>query len=231
MMTTADDFSLPKVGAAITALARCVAPRQANEAEVDTTSLSPQNALPSSEKTPPITSGVGSAFDQLLNAEIAFYHNVRKHLAGIAAGLDVPPADIAELVGECWLKAVEHRHQWEGADLKRRLVCWLRKVVRRKALNLKHHRRLHPIESLNAEELDLIDTLGMKRAEAVEQEEWLSALLAKGRVGHEENHHLVREHYLRQRSVQELAAALGTSENAIDCRIRRHLAYLRGLAE
>lgn len=174
---------------------------------------------------------VDSVFGNLLNAENVFHHYVSRDLARIAARLEVPDADIADVVQDTWFEAIKHRDELKGADLERRLVCWLRTVVRNKALDLLWHRGLHVSVALDAQEVDLVDDAERDRAEAAEQGECLAALLEQGRAGHEDNHRLLCEHYLQQRSVKELAAALGMTENAIDHRIRRQVAYLRSLTE
>ncbi|MGH7169235.1 MAG: sigma-70 family RNA polymerase sigma factor [Gemmataceae bacterium] len=172
-----------------------------------------------------------STFQRLLKQDSSFYRSVSADLTRTALERNVPRAEVVDIIQEAWLKAVRHQEQFEGADIEQRLRCWLRKMVRRKVLDFLRHHDLHRSASLDAEGIDLLDDIGAEVVEAAEQAEWLATLLDKGRAGNEENDRLIRGHFLHKRSLKELAAALGVTQNAIDCRIRRHLAYLRGLAE
>lgn len=173
--------------------------------------------------------GVNSAFDVFLDNEPTFYSSVSKALLRIVSRSDVSPYEVEDLVGEAWLEAVQHRDQFEGEDIEPRLSCWLRTTVRRKMSDwLRHHGLLAPV-ARDVAKFHLLDKAWSSLVAVAEQEEELRALLAKGRVGHEFNDHLVRERFFEKRSIKGLADEFKMSEKGIACRIRRHLRYLRSL--
>jgi hypothetical protein len=76
-----------------------------------------------------------SAFDDLLKLDQAFYKTESRLLARLAARMDVPQAEIDDIVQEVWREASEHRNQFAGLEeeVKRSIHCWLTKAACHKA--------------------------------------------------------------------------------------------------
>lgn len=172
-----------------------------------------------------------SAFERLLGSDPAFYKRVSKHLAGVAADMGVPPSEIWDVVEEAWMEAVKHRHLFSGDDFKQRLVRWLSKVVRGKAVDALRWLGSHPCEALDSSEEEMLDDAEARRAATVEEREWLDVLLDKVSPGHEESVRLLRAHYFQGLSVRELALEHGMTPDAVDSRIRRVRGRIRETEE
>lgn len=145
--------------------------------------------------------------------------------------MNVPTCDIEDVVQEAWLSVIVHAEQFTGVDVQRRVRCWLRQVVHGKAVDLLRHRCSCPCESLDEEEVDLIDDMEAMHMETAERRECLEALLEKVRRGNEENLRLLNAHFYQEASIREVAGESGRTAKSVECRIRRLLDKLRELAE
>ncbi len=140
-------------------------------------------------------------------------------------------AEVEQVVQDAWLAAVKKREEFLGTDIEQRLRSWLRNVVRHKAQDLRRHLALCQFETLDGESLELLDDSATECAEAAEVRETVHALLESVRVGNEESHRLLCEHWLQGRSYEELAHEYAMKPCAIESRIRRLLKKLRELDE
>lgn len=163
-----------------------------------------------------------------------FYHFQAKYLSRIAAGMGVPPDQIADVLQEVWLAAVEHAEEFHGDDAEQRLSSWLVGVARNKSIDtirrLCRRRRL-PIESLDNLAAEPVDHEAKGPAElmiAQEGDKHLAATLEELRAKNALNCRLVCRHILEGRSLPDLAADTGLGVHAISCRIDRALKDLGG---
>lgn len=161
-----------------------------------------------------------------------FYCHQNERLSRIAAKMGVPPDQIADVVQEVWLAAIEHQQEFRGENAKQRLCSWLVSVVRKKStdtirrLSRLRRSRIESLDNLPAEPGDKKAKEPAEIREAKEQDETLAAQLEKLRKKNPRNRHLVCEHVLEGRSFPDLAAETGLSVHAISCRIGRTLSEL-----
>lgn len=163
-----------------------------------------------------------------------FYRCQTERLTRIAAKTRVPPDQIADVLQEVWLAAVEQAGEFRGDDTEQRLSSWLAGVVRYKSIDtirrLRRRRRLQ-IASLHNVQAEPVDHKGKEPAESMEEgerDESVTAKLAELRKKNPLNYRLVHAHVLVGRSLPNLAAETRLGVHAISCRIGRALKDLGG---
>lgn len=172
-----------------------------------------------------------SAVESVLRLDETFFVVESRRLAALATRMKVPLCEVEDLVQEAWLNVIQHREQFTGVDAKRRVSCWLRRVVHGKAVDLLRHLHCFPCDSLALEMIDLIDDAETKHAATTEIREWFYELLEKASLGHSENLLLFRMHFFQGFSIPELAHQFDMKACVVEGRIRRLLRKLRELAE
>lgn len=152
-------------------------------------------------------------------------------MAQLAVRMKVPYGDIDDVLQDAWVSVAVHFRQLAGVNVKRRVHCWLKRVVYGKAVDLRRRLYCCPCEPLSEKELDLIDDEESARAENAELREDLTVLFAKVCLGSEGSLRLLIAHFYHGRSIRELAYELGTTAKSVEGRIRRLLYKLREMVE
>jgi len=172
-----------------------------------------------------------SVLHHLLETDDTFYRTVSKYLTRLAAGIGVPQSEVEDVLGETWLEAVKMRHHFTSdGDNRRRLVNWLAKVVRGKAVDALRRLNKHRCESLGTGEEEPIADKEQKQAETAEKIEKLNALLARLQSVDPENCWLACQRHLKRKTIRELAGKTGRSANEVRCRIYRGMERMRSWA-
>jgi RNA polymerase sigma factor (sigma-70 family) len=159
-----------------------------------------------------------------------FYRSQYDRLSRIAANMGVPQDQIADLVQEVWLGALEHLKGSQEEDMEQRLTAWLDSVVRNKSrdvLRRLRRRREESLDDLPAERMDPKTNEPWELIEGKERYEHLGSQLEELRKENLLNCRLVCEHFLEGRPLGDLAAETGLGVHAISCRISRTLKWLR----
>jgi RNA polymerase sigma-70 factor, ECF subfamily len=128
--------------------------------------------------------------------------------------------DLAEdITQETWLRAVD---DWERNGLPDRPAAWLARVAGRL---LSNHRRHEAVEQVGGDDPDtIVDDDG--RAERRDQRSMVQRALERLPAAQAR---LLETFHFERRPVTEIAASTGLSERAVEGRLRRARARLRGL--
>jgi RNA polymerase sigma factor (sigma-70 family) len=159
-----------------------------------------------------------------------FYRLQSERLSRVAADRRLRPEQIADLVQEVWAETVEHWDSFRGRHGAPRLLSWSRRVMHCKTVDAIRRLNRQQNGSLHAHAAKLIDPKAPASADVAEERErreWLTVRLEELRAEDPVNGRLLCEHFLEERTTQELADETGLSVHAIHCRISRTLEKLR----
>lgn len=151
-------------------------------------------------------------------------------LRRIAAKVGVPHWNVEDVIQAALVEAWKRRADFTGADGLRHLRRWLRTVVHNRAVDAVRRREHRACQPLDVGQAEPIDKAERKRTEMRELRECLAVLLERSQAINQNSHRLMYAHYLEGQSILELAEEEGTTEDAINGRIRRHLKQLRPVA-
>lgn len=163
-----------------------------------------------------------------------FYQREKKRLSQIAKRLKLPADLIEDAVQEVLLRLARQEDSIRGAHAVRRLRALGRKILHDTATDLLRRRDRKRTASLNGvpdEPEDDKASNPVDRLTARELPEWVRTKLEELRQEQPQYAWLLSEHFLNERTIQELATEKGISMHALECQKTRAIKAFRRLLE
>lgn len=142
--------------------------------------------------------------------------------------MNLPRDECEDAAQEAWLQAVEHPELFRGEHAVSQLCAWLlRRVILGKVADAFHDLKEQSAQSLDSLTREPMDPRAGREASGEDWHEWLTAKLERLQRENPDNCEMICEHYLQERSIQELADERGWTTNEISCRLYRGMEKLR----
>lgn len=163
-----------------------------------------------------------------------FYHRQFKRLFHMAKNMKLPKDLIEDAVLQTMLKVYRQWRSTRVPEERCRLQALSRKIMHdtiADQMRRRDRRRAASLHDLPAEPTDGKTRNPADELAAKEMPEWVRATLEELRQLHPHYAWLLDEHFLHERSYEELAVAMGAAKHAIECQMTRAKKAFRRLLE